>query len=154
VNGSSLTNSPKPTWTWTSSGVGGSGAYRYQLDSEAGEWVGTLEQFYVPLVPLDEGNHVLYVQEYDLFGIWSKSGYFITKIDLTAPIGSSFPTLPDTGQTKCYQGVDPWAEIPCAGTGQDGEYNINPMSYTNAGDGMVKDSITGLIWQKCSVGPK
>ncbi|MFZ3137445.1 MAG: hypothetical protein WA126_08670 [Thermodesulfovibrionales bacterium] len=36
--------------------------------------------------------------------------------------------LPDTGQTKCYQGVSPYAEIPCAGTGQDGAYNINPLS--------------------------
>jgi hypothetical protein len=24
--------------------------------------------------------------------------------------------LPDTGQTTCYQGVSPYAEIPCAGT--------------------------------------
>ncbi len=29
--------------------------------------------------------------------------------------------LPQTGQTKCYSGVSPYHEIPCAGTGQDGE---------------------------------
>ncbi|MBI4682293.1 MAG: hypothetical protein HY757_04240 [Nitrospirae bacterium] len=29
--------------------------------------------------------------------------------------------LPDTGQTKCYRDVSPYDEIPCAGTGQDGE---------------------------------
>ena len=61
--------------------------------------------------------------------------------------------LPDTGQTKCY---DPSGsttnEIPCAGTGQDGAYSINPMSYTDNGDGTVKDNNTGLTWQKCSVG--
>ena len=60
--------------------------------------------------------------------------------------------LPDTGQTKCYQAVSPYAEIPCAGTGQDGAYSINPMSFTDSGNGTVSDNNTGLIWQKCSVG--
>jgi Protein of unknown function (DUF1566) len=60
--------------------------------------------------------------------------------------------LPDTGQTKCYQAVSPYAEIPCAGTGQDGAYSINPLSYTDNGNGTVTDNNTGLIWQKCSVG--
>ena len=60
--------------------------------------------------------------------------------------------LPDTGQTKCYRAVDPYDEIPCAGTGQDGAYNINPMSYTDNGNGTVTDNNTGLIWQKCGVG--
>ncbi|MBI5675717.1 MAG: SBBP repeat-containing protein [Nitrospirae bacterium] len=56
--------------------------------------------------------------------------------------------LPDTGQTKCYRGIDPYDEIPCAGTGQDGAYNINPMSYTDNGDGTVTDNNTGLMWQQ------
>jgi len=56
--------------------------------------------------------------------------------------------LPDTGQTKCYRGVDPYDEIPCAGTGQDGAYTINPMSFTDNGNGTVMDNNTGLMWQK------
>jgi hypothetical protein len=56
--------------------------------------------------------------------------------------------IPDTGQTKCYQTVDPYAEISCDGTGQDGAYQINPMSYTDNGDGTVTDNITGLVWQQ------
>lgn len=60
--------------------------------------------------------------------------------------------LPDTGQTKCYRAVDPYDEIPCAGTGQDGAYSINPKSYTDHGNGTVTDNNTGLMWQKCSVG--
>ncbi|MBI4682211.1 MAG: DUF1566 domain-containing protein, partial [Nitrospirae bacterium] len=56
--------------------------------------------------------------------------------------------LPDTGQTKCYRDVSPYDEIPCAGTGQDGAYNINPMSYTDNGNGTVTDNNTGLTWQK------
>jgi hypothetical protein len=60
--------------------------------------------------------------------------------------------LSDTGQTKCYRGVIPYDEIPCAGTGQDGDYNINPMSFTDNGNGTVTDNNTGLMWQKCSIG--
>ena len=61
--------------------------------------------------------------------------------------------LPDTGQTKCYQQVSPFkAEIPCAGTGQDPEHIIHPMSYTDNGNGTIMDNNTGLMWQKCSAG--
>jgi len=57
--------------------------------------------------------------------------------------------LPDSGQTKCYQAISPYAEIlSCAGTGQDGEYNINPLSYTDNGNGTVTDNNTGLMWQQ------
>jgi hypothetical protein len=56
--------------------------------------------------------------------------------------------LPDTGQTKCYQAVAPYAEISCLGTDQDGEYNNNLPSYTDNGDGTVTDNNTGLMWQK------
>jgi pimeloyl-ACP methyl ester carboxylesterase len=44
--------------------------------------------------------------------------------------------------------VSPYAEIPCTGTGQDGAYNINPMSFTDNGNGTVTDNNTELIWQK------
>lgn len=58
--------------------------------------------------------------------------------------------LPRTGQTKCWDtnGV----QIPCAGTGQDGELQMgvpwpNPRFYDN-GNGTVTDSLTGLMWTK------
>lgn len=54
--------------------------------------------------------------------------------------------LPDTGQTLCYDSSG--NEISCSGTGQDGEYNINPMSYTDNGNGTVIDNNTGLMWQQ------
>ena len=56
--------------------------------------------------------------------------------------------LPDTDQRKCYQAVDPYAEIPCAGTGQDGAYIQNPLNYTDNHDGTVTDNNTGLVWEK------
>jgi hypothetical protein len=66
------------------------------------------------------------------------------------PIGAigSPSILPDTGQTKCYQAVSPYSEIPCLGTGQDGAYLINPMSYTNSGGDVVMDNNNGLMWQQ------
>jgi len=58
--------------------------------------------------------------------------------------------LPKTGQTKCYDtnGV----QIPCAGTGQDGELQMgvpwpSPRFHDN-GNGTVTDSLTGLMWTK------
>jgi hypothetical protein len=56
-------------------------------------------------------------------------------------------SLHDTGQTKCYQTDVPWAEIPCYGTGQDGEYTSAPLSYT-ADSLTVTDNNTGLMWQR------
>ena len=58
--------------------------------------------------------------------------------------------LPSTGQTSCYDTTG--NVFPCSGTGQDGEYPINPLAYTNNGDGTVTDNNTGLMWQKCSTG--
>ncbi len=69
--------------------------------------------------------------------------------------------IPDTGQTTCY---DNTKEIACPSPGeryygQDGNYSINPMSYTNLDDKgqalpdsatswtMVKDNVTGLFWE-------
>ena len=62
-------------------------------------------------------------------------------------------TLPDTGQTKCYD--DDGIEIdPCPSPGedfygQDANYApCNPHSYTTLGGGtMVQDNVTGLIWE-------
>lgn len=70
--------------------------------------------------------------------------------------------VPDTGQTKCYD--DAGNEITCPQPGepfhgQDAQYNINPQSYTKLdaqGNDlpdsatnwvMVRDNVTGLIWE-------
>ncbi|MDM8538458.1 DUF1566 domain-containing protein, partial [Desulfobacterales bacterium HSG17] len=69
--------------------------------------------------------------------------------------------IPDTGQTKCYDNTQ---EITCPQPGepfygQDGNYTINPPSYTKldaSGNDlpddaaewfMVRDNVTGLIWE-------
>jgi hypothetical protein len=78
----------------------------------------------------------------------------VTVVAFAAPV-------PDTGQSKCYNAT---VEIPCPSPGQpfygqDAQYTINPMSYTKLdGSGnalsdsatswvMVKDNVTGLIWE-------
>lgn len=78
------------------------------------------------------------------------------------PLVAFASTLPDTGQTKCY---DYFNEIPCPNPGelyygQDSQYTTNPQSYTkldvNGDDlpdnapwpwAMVRDNVTGLIWE-------
>jgi hypothetical protein len=70
----------------------------------------------------------------------------------TATAHAATFNLPDSGQTKCYQAISPYAEIPCVGTGQDGAYSINPMSFADNGNGTITDNNTSLVWQKCSVG--
>jgi hypothetical protein len=90
---------------------------------------------------------------FDLSGGFSFQGSYYTygqtimSANYTPPSPYQFK-LADTGQTKCYRDVAPWDEIPCEGTGQDGDYDINPLSYTDNGDGTVTDNNTGLIWQK------
>ncbi|KPA16471.1 secreted protein containing DUF1566 [Candidatus Magnetomorum sp. HK-1] len=70
--------------------------------------------------------------------------------------------IPDSGQTKCYNNSK---EISCPQPGedfygQDGNYIINPPSYTKLDEKgnplpddapswvMIKDNVTGLIWEK------
>ena len=85
----------------------------------------------------------------------------------TAPVSKEKEIfrLPDTGQVKCYDQDGYEISLPEPGEkyyGQDGSFDINPMSFTklrnnakeineNAGwdDGcrMVKDKNTGLIWE-------
>lgn len=84
-------------------------------------------------------------------------GAAFTRVSSLTQIIQSDGPVPDTGQTLCYN--EAGTVIPCPGTGQDGEYLINPPSYTKlnalgqtlpagATDWvMVRDDVTGLIWE-------
>jgi hypothetical protein len=58
--------------------------------------------------------------------------------------------VPKTGQTTCYDKSG--TEIPCAGTGQDGDLQEGitwpDPRFTDNGDGTVTDNLTGLVWLK------
>jgi sugar lactone lactonase YvrE/formylglycine-generating enzyme required for sulfatase activity len=61
----------------------------------------------------------------------------------TPPSGAwTMAKLPDTGQTQSYT----------ATVGEDSDYTVNPPSFTDNGDGTVKDNVTGLTWQKADGG--
>jgi hypothetical protein len=65
------------------------------------------------------------------------------------PITNVLPT----DQEKCFDALG--AEIPCAGSGQDGELGIgikgpNPR-FTERAPGLVQDGLTGLVWPKKGV---
>jgi len=68
---------------------------------------------------------------------------FLTSLSFAGTID-----LPRTGQTKCYDtsGV----EIPCAGTGQDGDIQAGvewpSPRFTVNEDTTIKDNLTGLLW--------
>lgn len=63
---------------------------------------------------------------------------------------ASGPTLPQTGQIKCYNTTG--VEISCTSTGQDGDWQTGfpwpePRFVDNT-DGTVTDKLTGLVWLK------
>jgi Protein of unknown function (DUF1566) len=70
-------------------------------------------------------------------------------------LGNATISLPKTGQTKCYD--LPGAEIPCAGTGQDGELQAgiawSVPRFNDNGDETVTDNLTGLVWSKNANAP-
>ena len=58
---------------------------------------------------------------------------------LSAVVSFAAP-VPDTGQTQSYTST----------FGEDSDYSCNPHSYTDLGNGVVKDNVTGLEWQKAT----
>ena len=87
---------------------------------------------------------------------------FLTMILLAISVCAQAGHVPDTGQTKCYDAAGTEITCPQPGEpfyGQDANYTINPPSYTKldasgndlpddtASWVMVRDNVTGLIWE-------
>lgn len=68
------------------------------------------------------------------------------------PLIDTVKGVPKTGQTTCYQHEFPHPIIPCAGTGQDGEFQKGiawPVPrFTDNMNGTVTDNLTDLVWLK------
>jgi hypothetical protein len=83
-------------------------------------------------------------KSYYSFYVWPVRGGQCGSLD------HSVICLPKTGQTKCYNASG--GEIPCAGTGQDGEIQAGVArpdpGFTDHGDGTITDNLTGLMWTK------
>jgi hypothetical protein len=58
--------------------------------------------------------------------------------------------IPDSGQVTCFNNsqVTDCTEIGSSFFGQDAHYKSSAPTYRDAGDGTVRDLITGLLWQK------
>ena len=74
----------------------------------------------------------------------------VTLDDIYTAVVYGNAAVEKTGQTTCYDTT--WLEIPCSGTGQDGELQKgvpwpNPRFSDNL-DGTVTDNLTKLIWLK------
>jgi hypothetical protein len=67
-------------------------------------------------------------------------------------ITALFVTLPQTGQSFCYDTSFPRLPVPCSGTGQDGESKAGvtwPIPrFTELTPEITRDELTGLEWTK------
>ena len=93
-----------------------------------------------------DGSYVLYLVVND--------GTVDSAADTITITAARVVPLPDTRQTNCYDSDASGTVIDCTGTGQDGEYSINPPSYTDNGDGTVTADVTGLMWQQSNSNTK
>ena len=77
-------------------------------------------------------------------GFWERNAWPV-RGTATGTIG-----LAKTGQTTCFD--DTGGDIPCAGTGQDGELQAGitwPADrFSDNADGTLTDNLTGLMWLK------
>jgi hypothetical protein len=92
--------------------------------------------------------------------VFTRSSVFEIRASSSQVPGPNPPPLPDpgtssyilagTGQDACY---DNFSGIICPGPGegfygQDANFQANPPSYWDNGDGTITDLNTGLMWQK------
>lgn len=60
-------------------------------------------------------------------------------------------SIPDTGQTSCYDSHGVRVSCPAANSanfGQDANYGGQSPAYQSNGDGTITDLVTGLMWQQ------
>ena len=83
-------------------------------------------------------------------GHYGMAGEAKNRVGYVLAVRGSTATLRKSGQTTCYDTASPYGEIPCTGTGQDGEKQAGVAwpapRFTDNGDGTVTDELTGLVW--------
>ena len=79
---------------------------------------------------------------------FAAGGLFLAEMPVVADSSRQDAPVEKTGQTTCYD--DLGTEIPCTGTGQDGDIQAGvdwpSPRFTDNGDGTVTDNLTGLVW--------
>lgn len=72
-------------------------------------------------------------------------------LDGCSPAPEQSSTLPATGQSQCDQGNGSLGACPGSPAGQDGAVRAGlTPSFTDNGDGTIRDNVTGLTWEKLS----
>jgi hypothetical protein len=84
VTGKTPVATQTPTWEWTGGG-GGAGIFRTRLDSADAQAMEISATSWTAPEPLEDGDHVLSVEERDIAGNWSSSGSHAVTVDTTAP---------------------------------------------------------------------
>jgi len=133
------------SWTASTDNVGVTG---YKIYRDGSHVDSTISTSYSDTELSASTQYCYTVSAYDAAG--NESNQSSQDCATTDPPGVATFKVPDTGQTKCYDNSD---EIVCPQPGesfygQDANYNINPPSYTDYGDGTVTDNVTSLMWQK------
>ena len=155
-----------PTVSWTGvDGYDGQLYYRVVFTDEDGNWLQSTNRN--PLTALSASSPIRQAVYRFRIEAYDHPDYVTYKARTNTPWFTVRPwwnvagPLPDTGQTKCY---DNSGEITCpshgsAFYGQDGNFLINPPSYTKLDANgyplpedatswaMVRDNLTGLIWE-------
>jgi len=125
--------------SWVAS-TDNAGAPRYEISAgRYGALIKQLSGTTISLVDLTPSTKYCYaIKAYDAASNFSD---YSTEVCATTP----HIKCPDTGQTICHDSLGNW--VNCTGTGEDGAYTINAPSYTDNGNGIIMDNITGLMWQ-------
>ena len=113
----------------------GTGQTDYQIDQQ--------EELYITHFTTEQKPATYLVEVWRPFVNFMLGSFNLSTQILMRPV-------PDTGQTQCYNNT---SEITCPQPGQpfygqDAQHPRNPQSYTDLGNGIIRDNVTGLMWQK------
>ena len=89
--------------------------------------------------------------------VYGITAYLSCLLSAATALAANWYPLPDTGVTKCYDNNGNVISCPLKGQpfyGQDAQYTSTNPSYTELGNGTIKDNNTGLVWQKSDDGVK
>ena len=116
VTGDTPTNDNTPTWSWTQPSPS-TVEYRHRFTDGSG-WTETLDTQYTPAIPLDDGDHTLYVQGGDGLGNWSlTSGSFTIIVDTIEPSAPTITSSSHPTETDWYSNNTPNFSMSADGTG-------------------------------------